>query len=75
MTDARHRGLITAGLMLSMFMISIDTTVINVALPHMQASLSAAPDQITWTITSLIMAMAVATPISGWLGSRLVNLF
>jgi DHA2 family multidrug resistance protein len=71
MTDARRRGLITAGLMLSMFMISIDTTVINVALPHMQASLSAAPDQITWTITSLIMAMAVATPISGWLGTRL----
>jgi DHA2 family multidrug resistance protein len=71
MTDDRRRGLITAGLMLSMFMISIDTTVINVALPHMQASLSASPDQITWTITSLIMAMAVATPISGWLAARL----
>jgi DHA2 family multidrug resistance protein len=71
MTDDSRRTLITSGLMLSMFMISIDTTVINVALPHMQASLSASPDQITWTITSLIMAMAVATPISGWLGTRL----
>jgi DHA2 family multidrug resistance protein len=71
MTDAGRRGVITGGLMLSMFMISIDTTVINVALPHMMASLSASPDQITWTITSLIMAMAVATPISGWLAARL----
>jgi DHA2 family multidrug resistance protein len=71
MNDETRRRLITAGIMLSMFMISIDTTVINVALPHMMASLSASPDQITWTITSLIMAMAVATPISGWLGTRL----
>jgi DHA2 family multidrug resistance protein len=66
-----RRGPTTAGLMLAMFMISIDTTVVNVCLPQMQASLSAGPDQITWVITSFVLAMAVATPISGWLASRI----
>jgi DHA2 family multidrug resistance protein len=66
-----RRGPITVGLMFSMFMISIDTTVVNVCLPQMQASLSAAPDQITWVITSFVLSMAVATPISGWLAARI----
>src|SRR5439155_14418874 len=68
--DEGRRGPITAGLMLCLFMIAIDTTVVNVALPHMQASLSASPEQITWVITSFIVGMAIATPISGWLGGR-----
>src|SRR5262245_34591139 len=49
----------------------IDTTVVNVALPHMQGTLSASPEQITWVITSYIVGTAVATPLSGWLPSRL----
>jgi DHA2 family multidrug resistance protein len=68
--DERNRGPITAGLVVSMFMVAIDTTVINVALPHMQASLSASPETITWIITSFIVSMAVATPIAGWLAAR-----
>ncbi len=65
-----RRGPITAGLMLSTFMIAMDTTVVNVSLPHMQGSLSASPEQITWVLSSFIVAQAVATPISGWLASR-----
>ena len=64
------RGPITFGLILATVMNTLDTTVVNVALPHMRGSLSAAPDQITWVLTSYIVAVAVATPVSGWLVTR-----
>jgi len=48
----------------------LDTTIANVALPHMQADLSASQDQINWVLTSYIVASAVALPISGWLADR-----
>ncbi len=46
--EARHRGLITISVMAAMIMQVLDTTIANVALPHMQASLGAAQDTITW---------------------------
>jgi DHA2 family multidrug resistance protein len=49
----------------------LDSTIANVALPHMQASLGAAPDTITWVLTSYIVAAAIATPLTGWLETRL----
>jgi DHA2 family multidrug resistance protein len=48
----------------------LDTTIANVALPHMQADLSASQDQINWVLTSYIVASAIALPISGWLADR-----
>jgi DHA2 family multidrug resistance protein len=68
--QVRHRGPITLGLMMATIMSILDTTVVNVALPHMQGSLSASREQITWVITSYIVATAVMTPMSGWLSSR-----
>jgi DHA2 family multidrug resistance protein len=68
---ASRRGPISAGLMIASFMIAIDMTVVNVSLPHMQGSLSASPEQITWVLTSFIVATAVMTPLSGWLAARL----
>jgi DHA2 family multidrug resistance protein len=65
------RGPITLGLMLATVMSILDTTVVNVALPHMQGTLSASPEQITWVITSYIVATAVMTPVSGWLAARI----
>ena len=49
----------------------LDTSVINVALPHMQGSLSASLDEITWVLTSFIAANAVILPATGWLVARL----
>ena len=49
---------------------AIDSTIVNVALPHMQGSLQATQDQIAWVITSYIVVSAIATPPAGWLGSR-----
>ena len=66
----QHRGLITISIMLATIMQAIDGTIANVALPHMQGSLSAAQDQITWVLTSYIVAAAIATPLTGWLCDR-----
>src|SRR5579863_3028887 len=56
--------------MLATFMQGVDTTITNVALPHMQGSLSASQDQIAWVVTSYIVAAAIMTPLTGWLASR-----
>jgi DHA2 family multidrug resistance protein len=68
--DEVRRGPITFGLMMATIMSVLDSTVVNVSLPHIQGNLSAAPDQITWVITSYIVATAVMTPVSGWLAAR-----
>src|ERR1700722_9344872 len=65
-----NRGAITASLMLATFMQGVDTTITNVALPHMQGSLSASQDQIAWVVTSYIVAAAIMTPLTGWLAGR-----
>jgi DHA2 family multidrug resistance protein len=67
----RHRGMITVSIMLATIMQALDTTIANVALPHMQGSLSAAQDQISWVLTSYIVAAAVATPLTGWVSNRI----
>src|SRR5438874_5919186 len=56
--------------MLATFMQGVDTTIANVALPHMQGSLSASQDQIAWVLTSYIVAAAIMTPLTGWLAGR-----
>ena len=65
-----HRGMITVSIMLATIMQALDTTIANVALPHMQGSLQASQDQITWVLTSYIVAAAIALPLTGWLCSR-----
>jgi len=67
---AANRAAITASIMLATFMQGVDTTITNVALPHMQGSLSASQDQIAWVVTSYIVAAAIMTPLTGWLAGR-----
>jgi DHA2 family multidrug resistance protein len=50
-TTVAHRGPITLGLMMATIMSILDTTVVNVSMPHMQGTLSASRDQITWVDT------------------------
>src|SRR5450432_3394993 len=68
--DITNRIPITAALMLATLMNTLDSTIANVALPHMQGSLSASQDQITWVLTSYIIATAIMTPLSGWLSQK-----
>jgi len=67
---ASNRGLITVSIMLATIMQALDTTIANVALPHMQGSMSATQDQISWVLTSYIVAAAIATPLTGYLAAR-----
>ena len=64
------RLIVTVGVMAAVLLQVLDTTIANVALPHMQASLSATQDTINWVLTSYIVASAIALPISGWLADR-----
>lgn len=66
----RNRALLTTGLMLATIMQVLDTTIANVALPHMAAALNAARSEVTWILTSYIVAAAIATPLTGWLADR-----
>lgn len=66
----RHRALATAAVILAALLYSIDWTIAAVALPHMQGAFSAAPDQISWVITSYIVASAMMIPTAGWLSGR-----
>ena len=64
------RLIVTVGVMMAVLLQVLDTTIANVALPHMQASLSATQDTINWVLTSYIVASAIALPISGWLADK-----
>jgi len=70
MTDPVARRLLTAAVLIVTLMNTLDMTIANVALPHMQGSLSATADQITWVLTSYIVASAIMIPMTGWLASR-----
>ena len=66
-----NRWLFMIGVMAASLLQVLDTTIANVAVPHMQASLSATPDTISWVLTSYIVAAAVAMPITGWLADTI----
>ena len=53
------------------FMVVLDTSVANVALPHIAGSLSAGADEATWVLTSYLVANAIVLPISGWIAQFL----
>src|ERR1700753_4130898 len=67
---APHRVLITISVMLASIMQALDNTIANVALPRIQGSLSSTQDQMTWVLTSYIVAASIMTPLSGWLAGQ-----
>src|SRR6202171_3411073 len=60
---------IAVAVMFATFMEVLDTTVVNVALPHIAGSLSATIDEATWVLTSYLVANAIILPMTGWLAS------
>lgn len=71
MTAARQTGLITLSIMMATIMQALDTTIANVALPHMQGSLNATQEQASWVLTSYIVACAIMTAPTGILAARI----
>ena len=67
----KNRTLLISAIMLAMVMQVLDTTIANVALPHMRSALSASQEEVSWVLPSYIVAAAIMTPLSGWLADRL----
>ncbi|HUN27163.1 MAG TPA: DHA2 family efflux MFS transporter permease subunit [Steroidobacteraceae bacterium] len=68
--ESAHRLPITVSVMLASILQSIDTTIANVALPHIRGSLSATLEQVGWVLTSYIVTSAIMTPLAGWLAGQ-----
>jgi DHA2 family multidrug resistance protein len=66
-----RRFAVNCVVMLPTVMHSVDITIAAVALPSMQGALSATQDQISWILTSYVVAVAIVTPATGWLAARL----
>ncbi len=62
--------IIAISVMLGTFMEVLDTTVVNVSLPHIAGSLSATVDEATWVLTSYLVANAIILPMTGWLSNQ-----
>ncbi len=68
--DTTRRRLISLATILGTMMVALDGTIANVALTHIQSSVSASSEQIVWVLTSYLIAAAIATPLTGWLADR-----
>ncbi len=71
MPDSAHRHvnpwIVAIAVMFATFMEVLDTTVVNVSLPHIAGNLSATIDESTWVLTSYLVANAIVLPLTGWL--------
>ena len=65
-----HRGIVSVCAMIATLMQALDNTIANVALPYMHGTLSTTSDQITWVLTSYVVAAAIFTSPVGWLAAR-----
>jgi DHA2 family multidrug resistance protein len=70
-----EHAIVMIAVMMAVLLQVLDTTIANVALPHMRASMSATPETINWVLTSYIVASAIAIPITGWLADRIGRRF
>ncbi|HET9490729.1 MAG TPA: DHA2 family efflux MFS transporter permease subunit [Methylomirabilota bacterium] len=67
MSPGLQRGIVAVTTMMATFLVILDVTIANVALDHMRGTLSAGVDEITWVLTSFLVANAISLPITGWL--------
>jgi len=67
---AAHKWLVALAVMLGATLEVLDTSIVNVSLPHMQGSFSASRDEVTWILTSYIVANGIMIPLTGWISAR-----
>ena len=65
-----HKWSIAIAVMLGATLEVLDTSIVNVSLPHMQGSFSASRDEVTWILTSYIVANGIMIPLTGWISAR-----
>ena len=63
--------MIAASVMMATFMVVLDSSVANVALPHIAGNLSASTDESTWVLTSYLVSNAIMLPAAGWIARRI----
>ncbi len=68
---AANPWMIAASVMLATFMVVLDSSVANVALPHIAGNLSASTDESTWVLTSYLVSNAIMLPAAGWIARRI----
>jgi DHA2 family multidrug resistance protein len=68
---AANPWMIAASVMLATFMVVLDSSVANVALPHIAGNLSASTDESTWVLTSYLVSNAIMLPAAGWISRRI----
>ena len=68
-TPQTNKWLVALAVILPTFIEIMDTSVVNVSLPHIQGSMSAGVDEVTWVLTSYLVSNAIIIPITGWLSS------
>ena len=69
-TDTPHRGLIVLAVMSAAVLVVLDMTIVNVAMPHMAGALGASQEEISWVLTSYLIASAVFMPLTGFMVDR-----
>jgi MFS transporter, DHA2 family, multidrug resistance protein len=62
-----HKWLVALAVMLGTTLEVLDTSIVNVSLPHMQGSFSASVDEIAWVLTSYLVANGIMIPMTGWI--------
>jgi len=70
MSTSVNPWIVAVAVMLATFMEVLDTTVVNVSLPHIASSMAATTEEATWALTSYLVANAIILPMTGWLASR-----
>src|SRR5271157_4181926 len=65
-----HRWLVALAVMLGTALEILDSSIVNVALPHMRGSFSASLDEISWVVTSYLVANGIMIPMTGWISAR-----
>jgi DHA2 family multidrug resistance protein len=65
-----HKWLVALAVMIGCAIEVIDSSIVNVSLPHMQGSFSASLDEIAWVLTSYIVANSIMIPMTGWISAR-----
>ena len=68
--SASHKWLVALAVMLGATLEVLDTSIVNVSLPHLQGSFAASRDEITWVLTSYIVANGIMIPLTGWISAR-----
>src|SRR5690349_15270239 len=71
MSDSKpvNPWIVAMAVMFATFMEVLDTTVVNVSLPHIASSMSATTEEATWALTSYLVANAIVLPMTGWLAA------